>query len=77
MFKSLSLKLAVPAIVFTIFLIPLAHQINMMMAGVGMTLEHKLSYGRWWDKGKLVCHGKAGVLLLVSGSSIALSGMLY
>ena len=77
MFKSSSFKLAIPAIILTGFFIPLGHQFIMMSAGAGMTLEHRLNYGRWWDKGKLICHGKAGVLLLMSGSVIALLGILY
>jgi hypothetical protein len=77
MSKSLSLKLAVPLLILTGFLIPVGHQLIMMMAGAGMTLEHRLNYGRWWDKGKLICHGRAGVLLLMAGSSVALSGILY
>lgn len=69
--KSFSLKLAVPALVFTGLLIPLGYQFIMILAGAGMTLEHRLNYGRWWDKGKLICHGRAGLLLLMASSAVA------
>lgn len=74
--KSFSLKLAVPTLVLTGFLIPLGHQLIVMLAGAGLTLEHRLNYGRWWDKDKLICHGRAGVLLLMAGLGISLAGTL-
>ncbi|MFC1925844.1 hypothetical protein ACFLW2_04005 [Chloroflexota bacterium] len=75
-YKALSLKVAIPTLVVTGFLIPLGHQLIMILAGAGMTLEHRLSYGKWWDRGRYICHGKAGVLLLSIGCGIALVGIL-
>ena len=33
------------------------------LIGSGMALQHRLSYGKWHDRGKLICHGKAGLAL--------------
>ncbi len=77
MLKQLSLKFAVPLLILTGFLIPLGHQLIIIMAGAGLTLEHRLNHGRWWDRGKLICHGRAGVLLLSAGACVALSGILH
>ena len=74
--KSYSLKLAVPTLVFTGFLIPLGLQFIMILAGAGLTLEHRLNYGRWWDRGKLICHGRAGLLLLMASSVIAMASLI-
>ena len=46
MSKSFSLKLAVPILVFTGLSIPLGYQLIMILAGAGMTLEHRLNYGQ-------------------------------
>ncbi len=35
--------------------------------GSGIALQHRLSYGKWHDKGKAICHGKAGLLLIGVG----------
>ena len=75
-FKSLSLKVAVPTLILTGVWIPLGHQPIMILAGAGMTIEHRLSYGRWWDKDKRICYGKFGVVLLMVGCCIALVGIL-
>lgn len=74
--KSFSLKLAVPMLVVSGLLIPLGYYLILILAGAGMTLEHKLNYGRWWDKGKIICHGRAGMLLLIAGLPVALFGIL-
>jgi hypothetical protein len=74
--KSLTLKMAVPTMVLTGVLIPLGHQLIMISAGTRMTLEHRLNYRKWWDRNRQICHGKAGVLLLIIGCSIALAGIL-
>ncbi len=40
----------------------------MTVAGAGMALHHQANYGRWFDKHEQqVCHGKAGLFLLVMG----------
>lgn len=74
--KSFPLKFAVPTLVLTGFLIPLGYQIIMVVAGTWMTLEHRLNYGKWWDRDKLICHGRAGVLLIMVGIGVAMVGIL-
>ena len=74
--KALSLKLAVPTLVLTGFLIPLGYQLIIVVAGTWMTLEHRLNYGKWWDRGKLICHGRAGVLLIMTSICVAIVGIL-
>ena len=32
-----------------------------MLVGGASTLEHKLHYGRWYDEGKVKCHGGIGL----------------
>ena len=41
-----------------------------MFIGASATLEHKLNYGRWYDEGKVKCHGGIGLWLFV-GSTFA------
>ena len=71
-----TLKAAVPTLVLTGVGIPLGHQLIMILAGAGMTLEHRLMHGRWWDKDKQICHGKFGVALLTAGCCVTLVGIL-
>jgi hypothetical protein len=33
------------------------------LIGLGMVLEHRLKYGKWYDRDKKACHGKAGLIL--------------
>lgn len=32
-----------------------------MLIGGGAALEHRLHYGRWYDEGKIKCHGGIGL----------------
>jgi hypothetical protein len=36
--------------------------------GIGLTAEHKINYGRWYDEDKEICHGKIGIGLAVVSS---------
>jgi len=74
--KSLPLKLAVPTTVLVGFLIPLGYPLIILLPGTCMTLEHRLNYGKWWDRGKLICHGRAGVLLIMTGVCVAIVSIL-
>jgi len=75
-FKSMLFKVAIPTLILTGVWIPLGHQPVMILAGAGMTIEHRISYGKWWDKDKRICHGKFGVLLLMVGCCITVVGIL-
>ncbi len=33
------------------------------LIGSGIALQHRLSYGNWYDRGKVTCHGRAGLAL--------------
>lgn len=44
-----------------------------IIVGVGLILEHFLSYDRWYDKDKDKCHGKAGLALLALSCIIRFS----
>ena len=33
------------------------------LIGSGIALQHRLSYGKWHDRGKAICHGKVGLVL--------------
>ncbi len=74
--KSFSLKLAVFTLVLTGIFIPLGYQLVMVLVGIGMTLEHRFNYGKWWDRDKLICHGRAGVLLIMASIGVAMIGIL-
>ena len=32
-----------------------------MFVGGSVAMEHRLHYGRWYDEGELICHGKIGI----------------
>jgi len=74
--KSLSLKLAVPTMILAGFFIPSGYPLIMVLPGTWMTLEHRLNYGKWWDRGKLICHGRVGVLLIMTSICVAIVGIL-
>jgi len=71
-----TLKAAFPTLVFTGVGITTGYQLIMVLAGAGIVLEHRINYGRWWDKGKLICHGKFGVWLLTAGCCVTVLGIL-
>ncbi len=71
-----ALKAAFPTLVLAGGGLVLGHQLIIMLAGVGMLLEHRFSYGKWWDKNRLICHGKLGVILLMGGCFVTLVGIL-
>ena len=33
-----------------------------------MAIEHKLHYGRWYDRDRPLCHGKIGLAVLIASS---------
>jgi len=74
-YKALKLKLALPALLLTGVWALVGYQLIMILAGAGMTLEHRLKYGKWWDKDKQICHGKFGVTLLMAGCCVILVGI--
>jgi len=74
--KLLPLKLAVPTLVLTGFLIPLGYPLIMVLSGTWMTLEHRFNYGKWWDKDKLICHGRAGFLLIMTSICVTIVGII-
>jgi len=43
------------------------------LVGFGMTLEHRLNHGKWYDEDKEICHGKVGLIL----GSIGLACLLF
>jgi len=71
-----TLKAAFPTLVLTGVGISIGHQLFMILAGAGITLEHRIMHGRWWDKDKQICHGKLGAALLIAGCCVTAIGLI-
>jgi hypothetical protein len=41
-----------------------------IVAGGAAALEHRLNYGRWYDKDKPICHGEIGIVVFAISSIV-------
>ena len=46
--------------------------IALLASGATVAMHHKINYGRWCDKDKKACHGKAGMALAGTGLLLGL-----